>query len=148
MQPRKLVYTSRTHSQLKQFTGELRKITSARKLIVMPLASRAQCCINDTVNSKPNDILTEMCNAMKSKGDGDDEQPVKKPDNRPECPYAKMINIAKCASRLGTYSTQHDCVYDIEDVVKLGKSMNACPYYALHHANQAADVCKHDYICS
>ena len=56
---RKLIYCSRTHSQLKQVIREIRKTIYRPKVMVM--GSREQLCCNEEVRKQPQFVQMNMC---------------------------------------------------------------------------------------
>ena len=74
----KIVYLTRTHSQLDQFTSELKKTIWGQKDLVrlVRLASRSQICINEEVNHDKS-LIDYNCKILNSKVNNDDEDEVK-----------------------------------------------------------------------
>ena len=66
----KVYYASRTHSQLSQFVGEIRKTTFADTRAIA-LGSRANLCINDEVKRAAKNVedLNERCLDRQKKGE-------------------------------------------------------------------------------
>lgn len=61
----KIIYSSRTHSQLEQFISEFNK--THFNLRVLTAASRQALCINDTVKSlKIPGLINDRCNELRS----------------------------------------------------------------------------------
>ncbi|KAJ1551227.1 ATP-dependent DNA helicase chl1, partial [Nowakowskiella sp. JEL0078] len=116
----KLFYTSRTHSQLSQFTSELRK-TSYSSTPTITLASRRQLCINPDVNKLSSlNAINERC------------LDLQKEKSSKGCPYLDRDNMDDFAEYLVTP------VRDIEDIVEVGKQVEICPYYASRKAINSA----------
>ncbi len=58
----KIIYCSRTHSQLTQFVDEIQKTIYKDKVKVVPLASRKSLCVNDKVSKLSNDsYINDKC---------------------------------------------------------------------------------------
>lgn len=126
----KVYYASRTHSQLGQFINEIKKTQYSKsdlpekKISLTPLASRANLCVNpDVTKLKDPSAINEKCTEMQ-----------RETNKTKRCPYmkAKQINLLK--------EQILSSVQDIEDIVKKGKSLGSCPYYATRVAVPEAEV--------
>ncbi|GKT13256.1 putative multi-domain containing protein, partial [Aduncisulcus paluster] len=129
----RIIYSARTHTQLSQFVHEFAEFIQSQKhqqtptdsststapstssicgISIVPLASRQQVCLVDSVRSSfsPSD----SCKSYK-------------------CKFKDPKSIHYLASSI--LSTP----FDIEDVVENGKKCNACPYYSLRKAAHWAD---------
>ncbi|KAK3302896.1 helicase C-terminal domain-containing protein [Chaetomium strumarium] len=143
----KIYYTSRTHSQLTQFISELRRpafppsipadmvsskggdeekpATEAVKQL--PLSSRQKLCINPSVArlgslSAINDRCTEL---QQSKA-------------KEKCPF--MPNAENLKQTHEFRDTALATLPDIEDLHRIGKELQVCPYYASRTAIPGAEV--------
>lgn len=117
----KVVYTSRTHSQLAQAMKEL-KVTEYRHLRGVALGSRDQLCINEDVlkDAATSSDKIHLCRAkIKAK----------------MCSYHGRVEKA-----LESPEVSNQSVLDIEDLVKVGKSCGACPYYMSKNLSGTADI--------
>lgn len=117
----KVVYTSRTHSQLAQAMKEL-KVTEYRYLKGVALGSRDQLCINEEVLNEATTSAEKihLCRAkVKSK----------------QCSYHSRVEKA-----LERPEVTNESIMDIEDLVRVGKTCNACPYYMSKHLSGQADI--------
>ncbi|RDW87187.1 DNA helicase [Aspergillus mulundensis] len=133
----KILYSSRTHSQLMQFANELRRVTmpssipeSLRKglreekelgerIKHLSLGSRKNLCINPGVSALGNPtVINERCLEL--------QQPNTAAHLR--CPFlpSKEDELKSTSFRDHALAS----VKDIEDLGKLGKKMGICPYYA------------------
>ncbi|KAJ5469466.1 ATP-dependent DNA helicase chl1 [Penicillium diatomitis] len=135
----KIFYCSRTHSQLSQFAGELRRVTFPSSIPPetgqdakgdgqseldeaikhLSLGSRKNLCINPKVRSLENSTaINERCLDLQQPGVAADKKcsflPTKDDD-------AVLLEFRDRA--LAT-------VKDIEDIGKVGKEVGICPYYA------------------
>ncbi|XP_074586059.1 uncharacterized protein LOC141841763 [Curcuma longa] len=125
----KIYYASRTHSQISQVIREYRK-TSYRVPMAV-LASRKHYCTNKYVCTKAN--LDEECKSLlKNEALG--------------CSEFKNANKIKSHPSLqkgGCYE-----VHDIEDLVKVGKSVKGCSYFAAQTLAEEAQLvfCPYNYI--
>ena len=116
----KVIYSSRTHSQLSQAVAELGR-TSYRYMKVAILGSRDQLCVNPAVMEANNSReKLHMCQArVKAK----------------TCTFHQNVEKSKERSEL-----RDNEIMDIEDLHKLGKKHHFCPYYMSRELYQAADV--------
>eukprot|EP00760_Papus_ankaliazontas_P032228 PhM_4_TR5700/c0_g1_i2/m.94731/K11273/DDX11, CHL1, CTF1; chromosome transmission fidelity protein 1 len=112
----KVIYASRTHSQLAQFLDELKKTPywTHPRIRVSQVGSRNQCCINADVKAKAQgdgSVVNEMCQELGT-----------------DCPYK---NNGRIAALRDTILTKSMSLGDIEDIGTLNKT---CPYYATRRA--------------
>lgn len=117
----KVIYTSRTHSQLAQAMKEL-KVTAYNTLSAVALGSRDQLCINEDVIKEATSASDKihLCRVkIKSK----------------TCRYHGKVEKA-----LEDPEVTNQSVMDIEDLVKVGKSCGACPYYMSKNLSGTADI--------
>jgi regulator of telomere elongation helicase 1 len=114
----RIVYTSRTHSQLAQVMKEM-KFTNYSDLNGIALGSRDQLCINDEVMKAAT--TSEKINLCRAK--------VK----AKQCSYYSHVD--RCVDLPRTQT-----VLDIEDLIKTGKSCGACPYFLAKKLSENADI--------
>ncbi|XP_040908015.1 regulator of telomere elongation helicase 1-like [Toxotes jaculatrix] len=114
----KVIYASRTHSQLTQVISELKNTSYRPKVCV--LGSREKLCINQEVmRQESNHVKVHMCKGKVSTR---------------SCVYYNNVEEK---------STDRDLVnsiLDIEDLVKLGREQRVCPYYLSCSIKQQADI--------
>lgn len=117
---------SRTHRQLTQLISELKRNTQYTPRITV-LGSRDQLCIHPRVSKTSN--KNEECATLLDKQG---------------CDYAP--NTAKILKNPMLRTTHR--VWDIEDMVTLGKKVQGCPYYAARKLYESAEVifCPYNYI--
>ncbi|XP_010874078.1 regulator of telomere elongation helicase 1 isoform X2 [Esox lucius] len=114
----KIIYASRTHSQLTQVINELKNTSYRPKVCV--LGSREQLCINpEVMRQESNHIKVHMCRAK--------------------------ISTRSCMfyNNVEEKSTDKDLVnsiLDVEDLVKAGNKQRVCPYYLSRSLKQQADI--------
>ncbi|KAM4692012.1 regulator of telomere elongation helicase 1 [Rhinophrynus dorsalis] len=114
----KIIYSSRTHSQLTQVISELKRTMYRPKVCV--LGSREQLCIHPEVKKQEsNHAKVHMCRSKVS--------------NR-TCHYYNNVEEKSTEKDL----TNH--ILDIEDLVKSGTKHRACPYYLSRNLKQQADI--------
>ncbi|CAG9794947.1 unnamed protein product [Diatraea saccharalis] len=128
----KVYISSRTHSQLSQLTGEIKRTVFKNNTKVITLASRQHYCINTDVSKLKNiNLINERCLDMqnsrsKSTSKSEDGKVIKKTKTKTSkaCPFYNQTNINNLKELMLCD------IMDMEDLVKTGKEMKACPYYA------------------
>jgi chromosome transmission fidelity protein 1 len=144
----KIFYCSRTHSQLSQFSSELRRVKMPSSMPAelstsdantddvqervkhLTLGSRKNLCINPKVMSLGNAAaINERCLELQQPGIAAEKR----------CPYlpSKEDEGQILQFRDHTLAT----IKDIEDMGKLGKRMGICPYYASRSVLKHSEVC-------
>ncbi|CAF91262.1 unnamed protein product, partial [Tetraodon nigroviridis] len=114
----KIIYASRTHSQLAQVIKELKNTAYRPKICV--LGSREQLCINpEVMRQESSHVKVHMCR--------------KKVSTR-SCPFYNNTEESSTDRDL-THS-----ILDVEDLVKFGNKKRVCPYYLSRSLKQEADV--------
>ncbi|KAG7204915.1 hypothetical protein KM043_005307 [Ampulex compressa] len=115
----KVIYASRTHSQLSQAMQELKR-TSYKHVTATVLGSRDQLCIHPEVSKETNSFQkVHMCHSkVKSR----------------TCFYYNNVELRK-----------EDPIFkqeilDIEDLVKAGQKLKCCPYFLSRELKQNADI--------
>ncbi|KAI8097765.1 uncharacterized protein BX664DRAFT_258614 [Halteromyces radiatus] len=123
----KIYVCSRTHKQIEQLIGELKELTNYRPRMTV-LGSREQLCVHPKVSksANKNDDCTSLLDTA-------------------SCVYARQTN-----QLLGhaTVRPSNRALWDIEDIVKLGKSTRGCPYYATRSLFENAEIifCPYNYV--
>ncbi|XP_057218677.1 regulator of telomere elongation helicase 1 isoform X2 [Triplophysa rosa] len=114
----KIIYASRTHSQLTQVIAELKNTSYRPKICV--LGSREQLCINQEVmKHESNHIKVHMCRAKVSTR---------------SCMFYNNVD------EKSTDKDIMNSILDVEDLVKIGKKQKVCPYYLSRSLKQHADI--------
>ncbi|XP_075702336.1 regulator of telomere elongation helicase 1 [Rhinoderma darwinii] len=114
----KIIYASRTHSQLTQVVSELKQTSYRPKVSV--LGSREQLCIHPDVKKQENNhVKVHMCRSKVSTR---------------SCHYYNNVEEKSTEKDLTTH------ILDIEDLVKNGTKHRACPYYLSRSLKQQADI--------
>uniref|UniRef100_A0A3P9K1U4 ATP-dependent DNA helicase DDX11 n=1 Tax=Oryzias latipes TaxID=8090 RepID=A0A3P9K1U4_ORYLA len=125
----KIYYCSRTHSQLAQFVHEVQKSPFSKDISLVTLGSRQNLCINEEVRrlgsiQRINDRCMEMQKNQHEKQRPEDGAKRKRGPAKSVCPFNKASALQQMRDEvLGT-------VYDIEQLIKVGKDIHSCPYYA------------------
>ncbi|XP_015884086.1 uncharacterized protein LOC107419791 [Ziziphus jujuba] len=124
-----IYYASRTHSQISQVIREYRK--TGYRVPMAVLASRKHYCTNAYVHGKEN--IDEECKLLlKNREVG--------------CPEFKNVHKVKCHPSLQKGGCHE--AHDIEDLVKVGKVVRGCSYYAARSMAGDAQLvfCPYNYI--
>ncbi|XP_026670110.1 ATP-dependent DNA helicase DDX11 isoform X2 [Ceratina calcarata] len=125
----KIFFCSRTHSQLSQFIGELKKSPYSKNISVVTLASRQNYCINKNVKKlKHLNLINECClQLQKKKTTVKDEKDVKKKKVANGCPLVPGNQDLLIGETLME-------IQDVEEIVKNGENLKTCPYYGSRKA--------------
>ncbi|CDS02763.1 hypothetical protein LRAMOSA00167 [Lichtheimia ramosa] len=124
----KIFVGSRTHKQLAQLVGELKGNTRYRPKMSI-LGSREQYCIHSKV--------------------------AKSQDKNEECRILLDANACRFANKVKDVVTHRKVrsggdleIWDIEDLVELGRATSGCPYFASRTMAETADLifCPYNYI--
>ncbi|KAK8630059.1 hypothetical protein V6N13_078870 [Hibiscus sabdariffa] len=116
-----IVYTSRTHSQLRQVVQELRRSNYRPKMVV--LGSREQFCIHEEVSLLRGKAQTNACRSLCRK------------DRKRRCThFPRVADYMKSNPHIG------DEPIDIEDLVNIGRKNGPCPYYVSRELHKAVDI--------
>ncbi|KAJ1933566.1 ATP-dependent DNA helicase chl1, partial [Linderina macrospora] len=123
----KIYYASRTHSQLQQFIGEIKRTSFATKGVkCVSLGSRWQLCINDTVRHGCKTVhpINERCLEMQQNS------------KKKRCQFLPAMHTPM----LDLKDSIGSRIMDIEDLEKEGRRVGVCPYYGSRNAVRAAQV--------
>ncbi|XP_065202076.1 ATP-dependent DNA helicase DDX11 [Planococcus citri] len=134
-EPTKIYFCSRTHSQLSQFIGEIKKTPYKDNIRVVPLASRQTLCINPDVKKlRTISLINERClelqknKTSKATQTGSSKQVIKKKKCSHSCPFNNTTSVKQLSEQITIE------VKDVEELVHLGQKNTACPYYAARAA--------------
>ncbi|XP_059458900.1 regulator of telomere elongation helicase 1 homolog [Corylus avellana] len=116
-----IIYTSRTHSQIRQVIQELKRTSYRPKMVV--LGSREQLCIHDEVSLLRGKAQTNACHLL-----------CRKREKRNCVHYSRVADYMKKNPHLG------DEPIDIEDLVNVGRRFGPCPYYVSRELHKTADI--------
>ncbi|CAI7576060.1 unnamed protein product [Penicillium glandicola] len=134
----KIFFCSRTHSQLSQFAGELRRVTFPssipsdldpenkddlskleERVKHLSLGSRKNLCINPKVRALENNTaINEKCLDLQQAGVAADKK----------CSFIPSKDDEALALEFKDHALA--TVKDIEDIAQVGKRLGICPYYA------------------
>ncbi|KAJ2803750.1 hypothetical protein H4R20_002771 [Coemansia guatemalensis] len=128
----RIYFGTRTHKQVAQLVDELRRKTPYR-LRTAVLGSRAQTCIHHRASkaSKNGESVDDACRALL---DEDRCAPFQG--------FRRLVGNKKLS--VGGELE----IWDLEDIVRLGKAQFACPYYAGREMAETAELvfCPYNYI--
>ncbi|KAG7663761.1 CHL1 [[Candida] subhashii] len=131
--PIKIFYTSRTHSQLNQFSDQLRltKFKASfdeleERTKYLPLGSRKQLCINDKVRAlRIDQSMNDACIDLQKTKEGCEFLPKNYMNSGLTKEFADL-SLAQ--------------IRDIEDLNYLGTSMKVCPYYSVRRGIELTEI--------
>ncbi|KAJ2772430.1 hypothetical protein IWQ56_001378, partial [Coemansia nantahalensis] len=124
----RIYFGSRTHRQVAQLVDELRRKTPYRLRTAM-LGSRSQTCLLNEASEV--DAVDEMCrDLLDSSG----------------CSF-----FSRTQKLAGSHHLQAGGeleIWDLEDIVELGRKVGGCPYYAARSLAESAELtfCPYNYI--
>ncbi|XP_015696448.2 Fanconi anemia group J protein homolog [Oryza brachyantha] len=126
-----IYYATRTHAQITQVVREYRKTSYRVRMAI--LASRKHYCVNKNVCMSGN--IDELCKSLLD-------------DSAQGCPeYKNAQKLSRHPSLQigGCYE-----VHDIEDLVRVGRKVKGCPYFAAQTMAEAAQLvfCPYNYLIS
>ncbi|KAF2174101.1 hypothetical protein M409DRAFT_62246 [Zasmidium cellare ATCC 36951] len=142
----KIYFCSRTHSQLSQFTGELKRLhlppglppdqdadecgeEPTEEIKHLTLGSRKNLCINPKVARLPSQVaVNERCIELQQSNTPADRKCPSLPNKDSEDLMLDFRDHALASIR------------DIEDLAKLGSRLQICPYYASRPAISPAEI--------
>lgn len=115
----KVIYASRTHSQISQAMQELKR-TGYNHLKAAVIGSRDQLCIHPDLEKETNANKIIMC---------------KLKVNARSCHFHNRLEGQKDSPEF-----RGATVVDIEDIVRIGKKLKCCPYFASKELMDDADI--------
>ncbi|XP_043250387.1 Fanconi anemia group J protein homolog isoform X1 [Colletes gigas] len=126
----KIFYGTRTHKQIEQVVRELQKTSFKHKKMTV-LSSREHTCIQESIRNK-----TELCNDLLD------------PSKHKGCPFYNESNRRTISNFRTLGSLGLNPVWNIEELVAIGKDSSACPYFAARSLMEQADIifCPYNYI--
>lgn len=117
----KIVYSSRTHSQLSQVIRELRSTAYRDQVRTSVMGSRDHLCVDSSVNHLRGSELNAKCRQLV---------------RNKTCSYNNgVVRVTGPESGLEGIN----CV-DIEDMYKIGLARNFCPFYQSRESQKVADI--------
>ncbi|VDK79625.1 unnamed protein product [Litomosoides sigmodontis] len=129
----KIIYATRTHSQLLQFAEEISKTRFQPRVVT--LGSRQHLCINESVRSlRKTSLMTERCNELRDNKASEkrqrleDEEHAAKPCKE-SCPFARNDAIEDLCDQILSSRLS-----SVPQLVDYSKKISACPYFASRRA--------------
>ncbi|CAH9066220.1 unnamed protein product [Cuscuta epithymum] len=116
-----IIYTSRTHSQIKQVINELKRTNYRPKMVV--LGSREQLCIHEEVSLLRGKIQNNACHLL-----------CKRKAKKYCAHFPRVTEFVKRNPTFG------DEPIDIEDLVNIGRRNGTCPYYLSRELHMDVDI--------
>ncbi|DBA01294.1 TPA: hypothetical protein N0F65_001799 [Lagenidium giganteum] len=125
----KIIYCSRTHSQISQFIREIRKTPFAEYIRIVALGSRKNLCTHPAVSALPSDTqMNDRClDMLQGKSQDNKKKKVK-------CAYYDRDLLGQFKDHALSE------VHDIEDLYQLGEEMSTCAYYGSRTSVPLAQV--------
>lgn len=107
-------YCSRTHSQLQQAVGELRRL--GWKVNATVVGSRRGLCVNSRVNTRSRSLeeVNELCR--------------------------EFVDGSKCVQYENTDSRKVHGIVDVEDLLRMGSERRMCPYFLAKRYASACEI--------
>lgn len=126
----KIFYCTRTHKQIEQVVRELKKTSYKHKKMTI-LSSREHTCIQESTKNK-TELCNELLDTTKFKG----------------CPFYNDVNRKSLSNFHAVERLGLKPVWDIEDLVTIGKNTGLCPYFGARNLMDHADIifCPYNYI--
>eukprot|EP00301_Raphidiophrys_heterophryoidea_P002741 c11272_g1_i1.p1 GENE.c11272_g1_i1~~c11272_g1_i1.p1 ORF type:complete len:483 (-),score=132.00 c11272_g1_i1:1223-2644(-) len=115
----RIIYASRTHSQLHQVIRELKATSYSSAVKFSILGSREQLCIHPKVSEMRGAVQNHGCRALVQSR---------------QCGYHHRV-AGVMESQSGSLQ-----VMDIEDLLRVGKEQHVCPFYLSRELQLTADV--------
>ena len=128
--PPRIIYASRTHSQLQQVVRELRR-TAHRPLVCM-LGSREQLCCHPDISQRPAAVQGAGCQALTASNGCNFYRSVQKLRNKHR---DRAVPHPQEGAPEGSRA-----VPDIEDFARESKAAELCPYYYARELQASSDV--------
>ncbi|OMJ18951.1 ATP-dependent RNA helicase chl1 [Smittium culicis] len=130
-QYRKVIYASRTHSQLKQSLKELKKTKfwTQDKIRSITIGSRMQLCNNQDLKNSCSSAnqLNEKCVELQK-------------SNVSKAKKCSFLNGGAFTPTLDFVKKSRSDVLDIEELVLAGNKLNTCSYYGARQSLMGADI--------
>lgn len=144
--PIKIIFASRTHSQLNQFANQLTlphfpssfgQSIKEERIKFLPLASKKQLCINPDVKKWGSlEAINDACYELRHRKKKTDSKHKNNGNNISGCPF---YQFDKNTATPFTDQIYHS-IHDIEDLVTIGEHLKMCPYYASRYALEGVEV--------
>lgn len=144
--PIKIIFASRTHSQLSQFANQLtlphfpssfKTSLKEERIKFLPLASKKQLCINPDVKKwGALEAINDACYELRHKKKKSDSKQKNTGYTVSGCPFYQFDK-----DTVSPFTDQiYHSIHDIEDLVTIGEHLKMCPYYASRYALQGVEI--------
>ncbi|XP_075218630.1 Fanconi anemia group J protein homolog isoform X3 [Lycorma delicatula] len=140
----KIFYATRTHQQIDEVIKQFR-IFGHKNIRMTILSSRDRTCVHPEVsrchNSEKNEMCNRLCHPPELNNYGQLEMEKR-------CIFNENVDRISFHKKLE--SSGFPEIWDIEDLVKLGKKWKACPYFGARSLKITADIifCPYNYLIS
>ena len=139
----RIIFCSRTHSQLSQCVSELKRTRFRESVASSAIASRKQLCVNPKVNNGVMSAqrINETCldlrkSASSSTSKTIDKEKKKKKKKEKGCPF--LVSRSKATRALADRALVQPL--DIEELSSMATKTKSCAYYAARQASKNADI--------
>lgn len=134
--PVKIFFSSRTHSQLSQFSHQLNMTefessldNIPERIKFSPLASRKQLCIHPKISKLSNvSSINDACIDLQQ-------------SSKNSCEYIPKLHNTQSEEIVKKFSDlSFTKIHDIEDLGKLGNNLKICPYYSVRKGIEVTEI--------
>ena len=151
----RIIFCSRTHSQLSQCVSELKRTRFKENFASSTIASRKQLCVNTKVNTgamsaqRINEMCLDMRKAQASSTSTKTKEEKEKEKNKKStiaeatttttkkgCPF--LVSRSKATKSLADRALVQPL--DIEELSSMATKTKSCAYYAARQASKNADI--------
>lgn len=123
--PPRVIFSSRTHTQLAQVAHELRR--TAYPVRACTLGSRAQMCVHPSISKVKGPLQGRICSSQGRR--------------QKRCAYwAGYDALQQCENSLAEADERIPTIADVEDLVSYGRTNTVCPYYLSNALCKRRDV--------
>ncbi|MES1911677.1 MAG: hypothetical protein MHM6MM_004075 [Cercozoa sp. M6MM] len=130
-----IVFSSRTHSQLKQTLKELQLALGSKRFRYAVLGSRQQFCVNEKVKRGVADgwgDINTLCRAEQMQTAGE--------KGGSGCRFHRPFQFQKEDELAEHLDNAASALLDIEELGSYGRSRGVCPYYLQRHDLESAHI--------
>ena len=138
----RIIFCSRTHSQLSQCVSELKRTRFRESVASSAIASRKQLCVNPKVNNgvmsaqRINETCLDLRKSASSSTSKTIDKEKKKKKKEKGCPF--LVSRSKATRALADRALVQPL--DIEELSSMATKTKSCAYYAARQASKNADI--------